>query len=225
MLFTIGQVAKMYNISHDTLRYYDRIDLLKPSEKKDIIQKEDEDEYIKLFKNHKKLLEKKIKDLTKLKDEAQYSIEAVTKMKKFNNNENIEIRKEYIDKTIVYFHQNDYGYFNDIMKQKNIIFKTDYIKGSVIIDENIIGFELKEEHIEKNEKYEVINYKGKYVVLSIKDTILNIEKFINSNIERIYENKLKHIDVSINIFIESLFMMFKKNNENIYFVKIYIELI
>nr|WP_279287901.1 MerR family transcriptional regulator [[Eubacterium] tenue] len=35
MLFTIGQVTKMYNISHDTLRYYDKIDLLKPSVKKE----------------------------------------------------------------------------------------------------------------------------------------------------------------------------------------------
>lgn len=35
MLFTIGQVTKMYEISHDTLRYYDKIDLLKPSIKKE----------------------------------------------------------------------------------------------------------------------------------------------------------------------------------------------
>lgn len=35
MLFTIGQVTKMYDISHDTLRYYDKINLLKPSIKKE----------------------------------------------------------------------------------------------------------------------------------------------------------------------------------------------
>lgn len=42
MLFTIGQIAKMYDISHDTLRYYDKIGLLTPNVRKengiDIIQ-------------------------------------------------------------------------------------------------------------------------------------------------------------------------------------------
>ena len=35
MLFTIGQVTKMYHVRHDTLRYYDKIGLLKPTLKKE----------------------------------------------------------------------------------------------------------------------------------------------------------------------------------------------
>ena len=35
LLFTIGQVTKMYHLRHDTLRYYDRIGLLKPTLKKE----------------------------------------------------------------------------------------------------------------------------------------------------------------------------------------------
>lgn len=35
MLFTIGQIAKMYDISHDTLRYYDKIGLLTPNVRKE----------------------------------------------------------------------------------------------------------------------------------------------------------------------------------------------
>ena len=35
VLFTIGQVTKMYHLRHDTLRYYDRIGLLKPTVKKE----------------------------------------------------------------------------------------------------------------------------------------------------------------------------------------------
>ena len=31
VLFTIGQVTKMYHLRHDTLRYYDRIGLLRPT--------------------------------------------------------------------------------------------------------------------------------------------------------------------------------------------------
>ena len=34
MLFSIGQVSKMFNMSHDTLRYYDKIGLVKPSIRK-----------------------------------------------------------------------------------------------------------------------------------------------------------------------------------------------
>ena len=35
MLFSIGQVSKMFNMSHDTLRYYDKIGLVKPSIRKE----------------------------------------------------------------------------------------------------------------------------------------------------------------------------------------------
>lgn len=35
MLFTIGQVTRMYHLRHDTLRYYDKIGLLKPTLKKE----------------------------------------------------------------------------------------------------------------------------------------------------------------------------------------------
>ena len=30
MKFSVGQMAKMFDITPDTLRYYDKIDLLKP---------------------------------------------------------------------------------------------------------------------------------------------------------------------------------------------------
>ena len=35
MLFSIGQVSKMFNMSYDTLRYYDKIGLVKPSIRKE----------------------------------------------------------------------------------------------------------------------------------------------------------------------------------------------
>ena len=35
VLFTIGQVTKMYHLGHDTLRYYDRIGLLRPTVRKE----------------------------------------------------------------------------------------------------------------------------------------------------------------------------------------------
>lgn len=255
MLFTIGQVTKMYDISHDTLRYYDKIGVLKPSVKKEngyryytireiellemillakqleipikdikgILEKEDENGYIELFKNHKKLLEEKIESLIKLKDEVQHSIDVTTEMKNFTNHESVEMKEEYIDKTIVYFHQNEYGYFNDIMKQKNIIIKTDYSKNQVILDENIIGFELKDEAINESAIHKVKRYKGKYALLTIKDTFENNKNFIHDNINKIYNGRT--ISGDINIFTESLFMLFKNNKENIYYVKVYIELI
>ena len=254
MLFTIGQVTKMYNISHDTLRYYDKIDLLKPSIKKEngyryytireielleiillakkleipikyikeIIEKEDEDVYIDLFKKHKELLEEKIEYLKNLKDEVQHSIEVATEMKEFENNENEKLKEIYVDKTIVYFKQHDYGYFNNYMKQKNLIFKPNYIDNKVINDENFIGFELKDEVIDKTAPCEVKRYKGNYVLLTVKDTLDNIDTFIYDNINKIYKNRT--ISKDINIFVESLFTLFKKNKESRYLVKIYIEL-
>lgn len=255
MLFTIGQITKMYDISHDTLRYYDKIGVLKPSVKKengyryytireielleiillakeleipikdikDILEKEDEDSYIELFKNHKKLLEDKIKWLSKLKNDVQHSIKVATEMKELDNKDNLELKEEYIDKTIVYFHQNEYGYFNEIMRQKNIALKCDYIDEKVLIKDNIIGFELKNEIFNESAVYEIKRYKGNYMLLTIKDTSSNIEKIISSNINKIYNNRL--INKELNILIESLFMLFKNNKENIYYVKIYIEII
>ncbi|CEI73557.1 MULTISPECIES: MerR family transcriptional regulator [Romboutsia] len=254
MIFTIGQVAKMYNISHDTLRYYDKIDLLKPSLKKDngyryytireielleiilvakqleipikdikdIIKKEDESSYIELFKNHKKLLEEKIEYLTKLKDEVQHSIDVTTQMKNFSNKEKEKFENVYIEKDIIYFNQNDYNHFGKFLNKKNLILKIDNINNeNILFNENIIGFELDNEVISNDAKYEKIKYKGNYILLTRKDTASNIEKFIEECIKEIYKDK--NIEKNINVFIECLFTLLKKSKKNIYFVKIYIE--
>lgn len=254
MLFTIGQVTKMYNISHDTLRYYDKIDLLKPSVKKengyryytireielleiiliakqleipikdikDTIEREDEDSYIELFQRHKLLLQQKIDYLQNLRKEVQSSIETTIKMRNLENDKEIKLNEEYINKKVIYFSQNDYGYFGCFIKERNLIFKINNIDNKAIIaDENILGFEIENEIIDSSLPYNQKEYIGSYKTLVIKENIANIEKIIIKSIEEIYgvEESYKNI----NIFMECMFTLFKRNNESIYFVKIYIE--
>lgn len=254
MLFTIGQVTKMYDISHDTLRYYDKIDLLKPSVKKengyryytireielleiiliakqleipikdikDTIEKEDENSYIELFEKHNRLLQEKIDYLQNLRKEIQNSIHTTIKMRNFENDKEIKLNEEYINKKVIYFSQNDYGHFGCFIKEKNLIFKINDIDNKTIIaDENMLGFEIENEIIDSSLPYKQKEYIGSYITLTIKENIANIEKYIIKTIEQIYGKEEYY--KNINIFIECMFTLFKRNNESIYFVKIYIE--
>lgn len=253
MLFTIGQVTKMYDISHDTLRYYDKIDLLKPSVKKDngyryytmreieilemiliakqleipikdikeIIEKEDVNAYTELFKIHERIIEEKIKYLNKLKYQVKVSKNKSVMMSKFKNKELKEYPKyEHINKRVIFLKQDSGECISDLTKNKNLVTIAVKKKDSKLeFDKNIVGVEISEDEEFNYDEYK--NYiekeiKGEYIILTRKDTAISIDNFINKAIEKY---KIKE---DIKIIIEIIFVIIKKNKENIYFVKIYI---
>lgn len=257
MLFSIGQVTKMYNITHDTLRYYDKINLLKPSIKKEngyryytireieileiiliakqleipiktikeVLETEDENEYSKLFEKHEDLLYKKIKYLNNLKAKVKKSKEVTHEMSIFENDENLDnLRFEHIDKEIVFLNQNGNSYIGTLGEEKNLmILLSQNENGDIVGDESIIGIE-----IFKGENFNFDNYtdyvkkrfEGEYIKVTRKDTFNNIEKYIQKVIHK--ENENKEIHKKIEVLMESMFIISKKNKENIYYTQLYI---
>ena len=254
MLFTIGQVTKMYDISHDTLRYYDKIDLLKPSIKKEngyryytireielleiilvakqleipikdikkIIEKEDIKEYEKLFERHEKFLEAEIKKMTKLKNQVENSKNIAIQMEHFINEDEIELKYEQINKKIIFFNQNGNSYIGTLDKEKNLmIIINKNIKNELAMDESLIGVEVfKNENFDYNNYTNYIerNFTGDYIVITRKGTFSDLEKIIIKVLDKMKIKKNECKD----ILIESMFIVSRKNKENIYFVKIYI---
>jgi DNA-binding transcriptional MerR regulator len=254
LLFTIGQVTKMYNISHDTLRYYDKIDLLKPSVKKengyryytireielleiiliakqleipikaikDIVQKEDIDAYVELFTRHEKFLEDKIKYLTDLKYRVKISKDMASKMSEFKNKEiKDEFKSEYINKKVIFFNQNGNSYIGTVVKTKNLMIllnKDD--KGNIVGDTSRVGIEVFEDEIFEYKNYTDYtekNFKGDYIVITRKDTLSNISKLTKEIL-----NNINYNDKKVEVLLETMFTLSRKEKENIYLVKLYI---
>ena len=256
MLFSIGQVVKMYNISHDTLRYYDKIDLLKPSIKKDngyryysireieilemilmakqlempikeikdIIDKEDIDNYINLFNRHEQFLENKINYLMKLKKQARRSKNIAIEMKDFTN-KNIKesLNIEDINKKVVYFNQNGDSYIGLLSKDRDLITVVKKQENLLVTDTNTIGVEIFEGddyNLENHTGYVEKNYKGKYITINRKLNSTELNEFIN---ELVKEESIKKYNKNYeDIFIEIKFTFSRKNKDNRYFIKIYI---
>lgn len=257
MLFTIGQVTKMYDISHDTLRYYDKIDLLKPSVKKEngyryytireielleiiliakqleipikdikeIIEQEDVNAYTELFKRHERVIEKKISYLNKLKLQVKASKEKCINMSKFENEEiKNNLKHEFIDKKVIFLHQSGGSCIGDLTRNKNIIIlATQNENNNIEMDENIIGVEVLESEkfdYKKYKDYTEKHFKGNYIKVTRKDTAENIDKYINYAIDK-YINK-ETSKQNIEVLIECIFTVIRKNGDSMYFTNIYI---
>ncbi len=253
MLFSIGQVSKMFNMSHDTLRYYDKIGLVKPSIRKengyryysmkelelldvisiakrlnisikdiqDIIDKENIENYINLLDKQERIIEDQIIYLKNLKDKISKSKEIGKDMKVFSNgNFKDSITTEYIDKKIVFINQTDEIYIGNVSKYKNImfLFKKDS-KNNNLIDCNLMGSEISDEEdkLLEGKQYIKKSFKGKYTVITRKNTYKEIEAFI---VDIIQNNK--YLNKEFEILVESMFTIFKKEEGSIHFVKIYI---
>lgn len=85
---------------------------------KSIVEKEDENRYIELFENQKRILKEKIRYLEELKSELQHYIYLTCDIKGLTIKEYTE---EYISKTILYFNQNDYNYFGKFINKNTLI--------------------------------------------------------------------------------------------------------
>lgn len=252
MLFSIGQVSKMFNVSHDTLRYYDKIGLVKPSIRKengyryysmkelelldvisiakrlnisikdikDIIDKENIENYINLLDKQEKIIEDQIIYLSNLKEKISKSKEMGKEMQNFSNgNFNDSITTEYIDKKIVFINQTDEIYIGNVSKYKNIMFLFKKDLKNNLIDCNLMGSEISDEEdkLLEGKQYIKKSFKGKYTVITRKNTYKEIEAFI---LDIIKNNK--NLNKEFEILVESMFTIFKKEEGSIHFVKIYI---
>lgn len=243
----------MFNMSHDTLRYYDKIGLVKPSIRKEngyryysmkelelldvisiakrlnistkdiqsIIEKENIENYISLLDKQEKIIEEQIIYLSNLKDKISKSKEIGKKMKVFSNEDFKEsMTTEYIDKKVIFINQTDEIYIGNVSKYKNImfLFKKD-LQTDKLIDCNLMGSEIsdEEEKLLEGKQYIKKIFKGKYTVITRKNTYKEIEEFIVNTIKN--DNDLKG---EFEILVESMFTIFKKEEGSIHFVKIYI---
>lgn len=257
MIFTIGQVAKMYDISHDTLRYYDKIGLLKPNVKKDngyryysireielleiiliakqleipiktiktIVEKEDESAYANLFEKHEKLIEEKIKYLNSLKVKVKRSRDITKEMSEFKNKESIKkLKTEYIDKEVIFLNQNGNSYIGTLAEEKNLmILLSKDEDGNIIGDTSIIGVEIfKDDNFKFDNYTDYIKkkFKGEYIVVTRKDTFKNLEMYIEEILHKTIGKE--RLPKKLEVLLESMFILTKKDKENIYFAKLYI---
>src|SRR5699024_11070492 len=204
----------MFNMSHDTLRYYDKLVLVKLSIRKengykyysmkelehldvisiakrlnisikdiqDIIDKENIENYINILDKQERIIEDQIIYLKNLKDKMSKSTEIGKDMKVYSNgNYKDSITTEYIDKKIVFIIKTDEIYIDNVSKYKNItsIYKKDS-KNNKLIDYNLMGSEIsdKEDKILEEKQYIKKSFKGKYTVITRKNTYKEIEAFI-----------------------------------------------
>ncbi len=256
MLFSIGQVSKMYNMSHDTLRYYDKIGLVKPSVKKDngyryysmkelelldlvslckkldmsikdikeMIEEENINKYTEVLKDYEEILEKKINQLNVLKEKVRISKETSINMKDYEN-KNIanSIYIEIINKEVIFVSQTDDTYIGNLTKYKNLMFvlKKD-INENKLIDYDFIGTEVfkGEEDLVPKEEYIKKEFIGDYLILTMKDTYYGILKYIETLTKNLKseENNTGEFD----ILLESMFTVYRKDKDSIYFMKIYL---
>lgn len=257
LLFTIGQVTRMYHLQHDTLRYYDKIGLLKPTLKKDngyryytirdlellefillsrqldipikrlkdILVQGDIAEYTKLFSNHEAYIEEKIKKLNELKKDVIRFKQKTIEMEAFENYELPDVPTyKYINKKILFINQNGEESLAEIVKNKDLILPTKKNQlEELIIDSDLIGFEIfKEEffELEKYKTYSEYHLKGTCIVLSRKDTPIKLVRYINEAIHKY--GAISNLRSDVCPVIECTFNLVRNNDSTIHFANIYI---
>jgi effector-binding domain-containing protein len=248
VLYSIGQMAKICNVSVQTLRHYDNIDLLKPDVVKDngyryysdeqilsiniikalkelnlsltkvknIINKNDINYVLELFKKNNLDLEEQIKSLSIAKNSVLNLIENIELHNSFDKKNYIEV-KSLPARTVAYTRYNSPSNPKSYMKRFNelhkIVEKNKLItKGSIIaiFHDHYTEFDYEDADIEvcvriekpeKNNKYIRTISEGKYLSKYHKGSYETMTESYQDMLDWCEENKYKMVGSAIEIYL------------------------
>lgn len=172
-----------------------------------------------------KTIVEKIKYLNSLKVKVKRSRDITKKMSEFKNEESIKsLKTEYIDKEVIFLNQNGNSYIGTLAEEKNLmILLSKDEDGNIVGDTSMIGVEIfKDDNFKFDNYTDYIKkkFKGEYIVVTRKDTFENLERYI----EEILHTTIgkESLPKKLEVLLESMFILTKKDKENIYFAKLYI---
>ena len=127
-MYKIGEFAKLVNIPVKTLRYYDEINLFKPS-------------YTEPFTNYRYYEDKQIEEINYIKKLKELNLSlneimtyvkskdiSILKNKSFETNEKLDVLNDYIDDEIYTVKKGDY---NDYLKNWGLLYAETYFALSI----------------------------------------------------------------------------------------------
>ena len=206
-IMTVGQMSKLFNITAETLRHYDRIGLLKP-----IVDEENGYRYYSIKEMEKLDL------ILKIKEQAKEKKTILNEMMNFKNNYNFE-ELEIVKEDNIILNIPIEAIVQGKIKQKDSSLKSMYLepwmikykvkdKNTIIDDKEYMTiYEKNTDNLLIDEKIKIYktNYSKKLIKTKFVGTFDEIEDYIMSIVKHFYKNK-DNLDLDINIsFIWSVY--------------------